>query len=705
MKDNIDESLNNILGNRKNFTASEIDAALKRKKKSGGTILDNLTSLTGRTLPSTEDLLSTSMKLNERLDAFSDELRKYAQENETKHTASAPSSTAEKAVSSDKEVKSGKEETLSAQVKSDKAEVLNKEDALDAFSGVTDAVGKTVFGQDEFIKKLVVAFKRPYVMVPEEGMAKNAMYIFGASDTGKHLALNTLVEILAQRKIIAGNKPHFMDLSLYPNASEEKLFLQDLYVALSGRSEIIVFENFDKCHTSLLSRLSNLVIKGKCNLSERYTMSNGQLVNVSNALAKNTVSSFEASGKYLVFISSLKLSKLSDAMGAPFINALGDICETKPLSREALYKIVGKEKEELVKDALENARFMLTVEDSLTDYAVSFAESNAGLTNALDFFKDILKALSELRLNNDYPKNAAVKLSVADNVVTACIGDETINLLEALPGLYTGELDTVKKDMEEIVGLSEIKEYILSLEQYFDVQKKRRDAGLKAGEVNKHMIFTGNPGTGKTTIARIISRYLKAIGVLTGGQLVEVSRADLVGKYVGHTAPLTNQVIESAIGGVLFIDEAYSLYRGKDDTFGLEAIDTLVKGIEDNRDNLIVILAGYSTEMEEFLTANSGLKSRFPNIINFPDYTGEELLKIADITAHSKGYSIDEGVRDSLLAYFNAVQAKRAKDAGNGRLVRNKIEDAILNQSKRLVNEPDADLSALTSMDFDLSDI
>ena len=156
---------------------------------------------------------------------------------------------------------------------------------------------------------------------------------------------------------------------------------------------------------------------------------------------------------------------------------------------------------------------------------------------------------------------------------------------------------------------------------------------------------------------------------------------------------------------MLFIDEAYSLYRGKDDSFGLEAIDTLVKGIEDNRDDLIVILAGYSKEMQAFLTSNSGLKSRFPNVINFPDYTGQELLDIAKITAKSKGYEIDEGALTPLLAYFNAVQATRPDDAGNGRLVRNKIEEAVLNQSKRLIKDRGADLSTLVSEDFDLSDV
>ena len=266
-------------------------------------------------------------------------------------------------------------------------------------------------------------------------------------------------------------------------------------------------------------------------------------------------------------------------------------------------------------------------------------------------------------------------------------------------------MEAVKAELDGIVGLAAVKEYVLSLEDNFAVQARRKAAGLKTASVSMHMIFTGNPGTGKTTIARLVSRYLKAIGVLSGGQLVEVTRADLVGRYVGHTAPLTTQVLKSAVGGVLFIDEAYSLYRGKDDSFGLEAIDTLVKGMEDHRDDLIVILAGYSKEMAEFLTANSGLKSRFPNIIEFPDYTGEELLAIAKLQAGGKGYTLDERCDANLLAYFNAVQLTRARGAGNGRLARNKVEEAILNQSRRLVAQPEADLCLLLPEDFQLDDV
>ena len=314
------------------------------------------------------------------------------------------------------------------------------------------------------------------------------------------------------------------------------------------------------------------------------------------------------------------------------------------------------------------------------------------------------RILSEYKLESDDLDLVKIGISYEEDAAKITAGDKKLSMSDYISEGYSGELDAVEKELDNIVGLVKIKDYIHGLKEYYEVQKRRREEGLKAGELNRHMIFTGNPGTGKTTIARIVSRYLKAIGILSGGQLVEVSRGDLVGRYVGHTAPLVNQVVKSAIGGVLFIDEAYSLYRGEEDSFGLEAIDTLVKAIEDNRDNLIVILAGYSKEMEEFLEANSGLKSRFPNIIDFPDYTGEELLAIAHITAKSKGYVIDKGAEKAMLDFFNATQLNNPREAGNGRLVRNEIEQAILNQSRRLVAEPDADMSLLIEGDFDFLD-
>ena len=248
----------------------------------------------------------------------------------------------------------------------------------------------------------------------------------------------------------------------------------------------------------------------------------------------------------------------------------------------------------------------------------------------------------------------------------------------------------------------EVKEIVLSMEEHAKVAQMRHKQGLKNAPVSRHMIFTGNPGTGKTTMARLIARLFKALGLLSQGQLVEVSRSDLVGRYVGHTAPLTRQVIESALGGILFIDEAYSLVRGKDDSFGLEAVDTLVKGMEDYRDDLIVILAGYSREMSEFLEANSGLQSRFPNILHFADYTGGELTQIAQSIARGKEYVIEESCLNDLTIYFNTVQMNDSQRSGNGRLARNVVEKAILNQSGRILKHPQARLDLLVREDFDL---
>ena len=230
----------------------------------------------------------------------------------------------------------------------------------------------------------------------------------------------------------------------------------------------------------------------------------------------------------------------------------------------------------------------------------------------------MFRALSEYCLQTDAKLTGTVTLTAKPEGVWFCLNDQPEQELSALlPAEYTGAAEAVRAELDGLVGLGAVKEYVFGLADNLQVQQRRAAAGFKTASLSMHMIFAGNPGTGKTTIARLVARYLKAIGALKGGQLVEVTRADLVGRYTGHTAPLTNSVIESALGGVLFIDEAYSLYRGEQDSFGLEAIDTLVKGMEDHRDELVVILAGYTREMETFLTANSGLASRFPNRIEF----------------------------------------------------------------------------------------
>ena len=367
------------------------------------------------------------------------------------------------------------------------------------------------------------------------------------------------------------------------------------------------------------------------------------------------------------------------------------------LDEEAIRIIIEQQVRELQKKCTERLHVSLSTDTSIHTWLLAHYDKTAGADAVLAYFHDFYISLSEVILKQDVKE---IRVSVQDDVPTACYEGGTAVLIRERNAKK--EIEEVDAELDNIIGLKEVKTYIHSLKAHVAIQERRKQQGMKTAEISRHMIFTGNPGTGKTTIARLFARYMKAIGALSQGQLVEVTRADLVARYVGQTAPLTMSVIRSAIGGVLFIDEAYSLYRGKDDSFGLEAIDTLVKAMEDNRDDLIVILAGYSREMKEFLEANSGLKSRFANIIEFPDYSAEELLQIAQLQAKGKGYRIQEEALEPLRQYFETEQRTNAAKAGNGRLARNVVEEAILRQSRRLMEEVDAPLDELQPSDFDI---
>lgn len=238
-------------------------------------------------------------------------------------------------------------------------------------------------------------------------------------------------------------------------------------------------------------------------------------------------------------------------------------------------------------------------------------------------------------------------------------------------------------ELESLVGLVTVKRLIRDLQAYVEIQKRRAQEKLIAEPLVLHMIFRGNPGTGKTTVARLVGRLFKEMGVLQKGHVIECERADLVGEYIGHTAQKTREQLKKALGGVLFIDEAYSLARGGEKDFGKEAIDALVKAMEDNKDNLVLILAGYRQEMEWFLQTNPGLRSRFPIHIDFPDYTIDELLAIGNLMLKSRQYELTPEARDA-LRYQLQTLLNTHPYAGNARLVRNLIEKTIRKQAVRL---------------------
>lgn len=575
------------------------------------------------------------------------------------------------------------------------------------FREAREAAGDTVIGQDAFLNSLFTAFKRPGITGTPEGRPAAVVVISGREGTGRHSALSVTASSLAQGGALKNGKIARVDLALYPNAEDGRLLTQDLFSALQSGDDVVLFENFERCHKSLLPMLAALCETGTLKLTTRYALQKGMLIDVGTALVPNAVSELRATGQYFVFITDRDEAAFADAFGAPFLSAVTDFCRTEDFTPESLRKIGRLAMEALAARAAERLQFTVSFGDDAADYLAAQFSRKDGVESIDRLAERCFQLLSEEKLRRGVGAlSGAVR--VQDGALAFVFPDFTVTVGEEKQTVNQAAVEAVKAEMDRIVGLREVKDYVLSLEQNYVIQRLRESRGMKADVPAMHMIFTGNPGTGKTTIARLVSRYLKAMGVLTGGQLVEVTRADLVGKYVGHTAPLTQQVIRSAIGGVLFIDEAYALYRGADDSFGLEAIDTIVKGMEDNRQNLIVILAGYSREMEEFLTANSGLKSRFPNIIEFPDYTAEELLRITRITVENKGYVLDAACDAPLTAYFAARQAADARTAGNGRMARNLVEDAILNQSRRLTA---GDVSALTQQnletllpeDFDLT--
>ena len=581
-----------------------------------------------------------------------------------------------------------------------------KPEHLGSFEGLADEVKKTVLGQDAFVEGVARAMRRPFVLGTEPPAARNVVLLCGGPGTGRHFALTETARCMAARGLLQSDQIASLDLALYPNSGAEKLFLQDLYAALYAPGEIVVFEHYESCYPGFLKTISDLAVKGSAPLSSRYLVNKeGILVDAGTALAPGAVSRIDPRGKYLIFFSNKGREAMADHFGAAFVSALGDVCTTTPFAREDLAALAAQQLNALARKVQTRLGLTLSAGADVRDHVAARCTPEQGAAGLAACCDKIFRALSEYCLQTDKKLTGTVTLTARPDGIDFQLGNAApARLFDLLPAAYTGAVDEIKRELDELVGLAPVKEYVFGLADNIQVQQRRAAAGFKTASLSMHMIFTGNPGTGKTTIARLVARYLKAIGALKGGQLIEVGRGDLVGRYTGHTAPLTNSVIESALGGVLFIDEAYSLYRGEQDSFGLEAIDTLVKGMEDHRDELVVILAGYTKEMETFLTANSGLASRFPNKIEFPDYTADELLDITTVLAKGKGYRLAESCTFPLLGYYKRRQALDSRTAGNGRLARNTLEKAIFNQSRRLVAEPAAELDLILPGDLEFEE-
>jgi len=547
----------------------------------------------------------------------------------------------------------------------------------ESFSKVVQNAQTLFFHQEKFINELSISLKRPYIY-PQQNPFKSLSFILTQEED---LVLDIFNKMLSDMKYeeLIQELPLILECTEFSDDSNFNNFGNKLFEFFNSQNEVILLKNFKALSPSALNFFSS-IITGK----------NSQV---------------KCNNKFIFLLTSGSQDEIYNLMAEEFYNKITDIVKLEDLTDEEIESLITNCTNNLINNLRNSLNINLYYDPKILGYLKDFYNKNIGMKSIVAFAEhNIRKPIMEYKLKNEISSQEKIILFLAEEKLALYQNEQTILLEQFMLKPKNANLDEIKNKLNKIIGLGPVKEYVLKLEDNVAAQKMRIDAGFKTSTLSMNMIFTGNPGTGKTTVARIVAEYLKALGVISKGQCIEVTRSELVGEYQGQTAQKASNIINSAIGGVLFIDEAYSLYRGDGDSFGLEAIDILVKMMEDNKNNLVVILAGYSKEMNEFLKSNSGLKSRFPNFIDFPDYLPTEMYQIAQKIAKENDYNISPDCIEPLIDYFEAHNFKGNNSAGNGRLARNVVEKAILNQSNRILKENDGDYQTLKLVDFELVD-
>ena len=564
------------------------------------------------------------------------------------------------------------------------------------FSSALEHLQEFVIGQDDYIKGVCRAFQRPFLIDNGKTYA-NLVFVFGPKGSGRYYALKVIAVLLKNRRLLKTADIYNLDFSIYDSDEHtNKLLLPDLYKAFYGKPEVVVINDFDKACRKAQAYIVSLVESGTVKVDKRFNWNRGDLQEVSGSYSIGTMNALSANGKFIFVLSEKSQDYLYQVFPKSFTSEIQDVIHTNALSIDYLEEIGDSFFCDLSEKLKANFEIVIAsrfkTRDILTDGIIrNGAESLNDIIN-----KKTYNAIGNMVLINQIERGSKLSLSISSNKIYA----NGLYLIDIGKSLDEDAVNLAKEELNKIIGLEEVKAFLEDIE----LQIRLDISSGKNSEISKHMIFTGNPGTGKTSIARIVAKWFKALGFLSSGHLIESSRSDFVGQYVGETAIKTLNVLKRAKGGILFIDEAYSLSLGKGDSFGIEAVDTIVKYMEDNRDDLIIILAGYSKEMDEFMKINSGLKSRFNYSIEFPDYSEEQLFRIASIIAAEKGYFIEARCEDALKHFFKRQKAVLKNENGNGRMARNTVEKAIVKRARRISKSGDPLDKYLLLDDFEITD-
>lgn len=566
------------------------------------------------------------------------------------------------------------------------------------FKEVERDLNRSIIGQQSLISDLVAAYKQGHIH-RQRGKPRNVILLAGAAGTGKKTAVEGLMKAMHARRLTSSPIVKEIDLSRYEADEISGNFIQDMAAAFQHLEGTVMFSGMKEADSAFVNLAARLAMEGSFRTKEGVRVS--------------------AADYFLVFYTDIALTKerepgqipaeVTNHVPATVLQSIRAVAISSMIDHTAMRHIT----ENLVIDATSqlsnNTQTSIVVDggvyEALTDIAMNNKTYGESVQDWIN--KELIPVFLNLRARNQILRNDSVKILYKND---ACyIETRSIDVpIKAISFFDTKEsIDVVLEELNALTGLAPVKAAVKELIETVQINKLRSQDGGSSVAMALHMVFTGNPGTGKTTVARIIARILKSIGLLSQGQLVEVSRQDLVGQYVGSTAPKTMAKVNEALGGVLFIDEAYTLARHDHDIFGLEAIDTIVKAMEDHRDQLVVIIAGYTQEMEDFLRSNPGLRSRFPFIVEFPDYQPSEMLEILNRMVHANGFRLDENMHDGLMELFEQRQIPGRNDSGNGRLVRNLFEEAIRKQAFRMsssVGEEQVDLQLLTAEDFGIGE-